>query len=78
MIRKVTVDYNQRHPPGTLIISCSAKGKILYDRYQPNHKLVDKQKRPRQRGNANGTRKGYIGMYNSIITQKGAEVNAEG
>lgn len=45
MIRKVTVDYNQRHPPGTLIISCSAKGKILYDRYQPNHKLVDKQKK---------------------------------
>lgn len=45
MIRKVTVDYNQRHAPSTLIISCSAKGKILYDRNRPTHKLIDRQKK---------------------------------
>ena len=78
MIKKVRVDYSKRTSPGTLTTICSAKGKILCDRYQPNHKLMDKQKRPRQRGNANGARKGHIGMYNSIIAQKGAEVNAEG
>ena len=54
MIRKVRVDYNRRHSPGTITIICSAKGRIIYDRNQTNHKLRDKQikKVPRQRGNA--------------------------
>lgn len=39
MIRKVRADYNRHHSPGTLTIICTAKGRIIYDRDQTNHKL---------------------------------------
>lgn len=45
MIRKVTIDYRKKHSPGTLIITCRANGKIIYDRDGANHKLLDRQKK---------------------------------
>ena len=66
MIKKVTVDYNLDHAPGTLMMVCKANGYIVYDHYK-------KKKSPCRSGTP--ARASAKKMYASIIEAKRRDVN---